>query len=86
MTQYLITSVTHRTDGINNITKETINDPGEAMTKVFTLAKEIAGMSNAIDGVVAMTDEQLNVIKRVTIEPGFTAYKPPVPQSTEGGK
>ncbi|MCQ2439533.1 MAG: hypothetical protein MJ074_07205 [Oscillospiraceae bacterium] len=83
MTQYLITSVTHRTDGINEVTRETINDPGAAMAKVFELAKGITTHTKAIDGVVVMTDEQLNTIKRVTIEAGFTAYKPTATQPTE---
>lgn len=86
MKQYFITSVAHRTDGINDVTRETINDPGAAMAKVFELSKGITTNTKAIDGVVVMTDEQLNVITRVTIEAGFTAYKPPVPQPTEGGE
>ena len=83
MTQYLITSVTHRTDGINDVTRETINDPGAAMAKVFELSKGITTNAKAIDGVVVMTDEKLNTIKRVDVEAGFTAYKPPVPQPAE---
>lgn len=84
MTQYLITSVTHRNDDVNDVTRETVNDPGAAMAKVFDLAKGITTNTKAIDGVVVMTDEQLNTIKRVDVEAGFTAYKPPAPQPTEG--
>lgn len=90
MTQYLITAVTHRTDDINDVTRETVNDPGAAMAKVFELAKGITTNTKAIDGVVVITDEQLNTIKRVTIEAGFTAYKPtaaqPQEQPNEGGE